>query len=154
FLEMNGCARRADFNPARAELPLNRWIIGATARAVAEVGGKIEDYKFNEAANAAYDFVWGTYCDWYVELAKPVLTGENEDEKRETQAAAAFVLDQILKLLHPFMPFVTEELWTETGKTGPAREKLLILSEWPQLHGLEDKQATADVEWLIAVVTG
>jgi valyl-tRNA synthetase len=154
FLEMNGCARRADFNPARIGLPVNRWIVGATARAVAEVERRFEEYKFNEAANAAYDFVWGTYCDWYVELAKPILTGEQEAEKQETQATAAFVLDQILKLLHPFMPFVTEELWGETGKTGPARDKLLIVSEWPQLLGFEDKQADAEMEWLIAAVSG
>ncbi len=100
-------------------------------RAVAQVTKGIEDFKFNEAANAAYDFVWGTFCDWYVELAKPVLTGEDEAAKAETQATAACALDQILKLLHPFMPFVTEELWAETGKVGPARARLLILSRWP-----------------------
>jgi valyl-tRNA synthetase len=154
FLEMNGCIRRADYNPARITMPLNRWVVGATARAVTEVQTKIEEYKFNEAANAAYDFVWGTYCDWYLELAKPVLTGELAAEKQETQATAAFVLDQILKLLHPFMPFVTEELWGETGKAGPAREKLLILADWPNLLGFEDKGADAEMEWLIAVVSG
>ena len=154
FLEMNGCVRRADYNPARINMPLNRWLVGATARAVTEVQTKIEEYKFNEAANAAYDFVWGTYCDWYVELAKPVLTGEQEAEKQETQATAAFVLDQILKLLHPFMPFVTEELWGETGKAGPARDRQLIVSEWPMLLGYEDKQADAEMEWLIAAVSG
>ncbi len=154
FLEMNGCARQAGFDPRTPALPLNRWIVGATARAVAEVAGKIEDYKFNEAANAAYDFVWGTYCDWYVELAKPVLTGDQPAEKAETQATAAFVLDQILKLLHPFMPFVTEELWGETGRNGPAREALLVLSAWPELAGLGDPQADAEMEWLIAAVSG
>jgi valyl-tRNA synthetase len=154
FLEMNGCVRRATFAPNKVNLPLNRWIVGATARAVAAVQASIEDYKFNEAANAAYDFVWGTYCDWYVELAKPVLTGESEAEKQETQATAAYILDQILKLLHPFMPFVTEELWGETGKAGPPRDRLLALSEWPMLTGLEDKAADAEMEWLIAVVSG
>ena len=154
FLEMNGCVRKATFAPNKVNLPLNRWIVGATARAVAAVQGAIGDYKFNEAANAAYDFVWGTYCDWYVELAKPVLTGESEAEKQETQATAAYILDQILKLLHPFMPFVTEELWGETGKSGPPRDRLLALSEWPMLTGLEDKAADAEVEWLIAVVSG
>ena len=154
FLEMNGCVRRATFAPNKVNLPLNRWIVGATARAVAAVQASIEDYKFNEAANAAYDFVWGTYCDWYVELAKPVLTGESEAEKQETQATAAYILDQILKLLHPFMPFVTEELWGETGKAGPPRDRLLALSEWPMLTGLEDTAADAEMEWLIAVVSG
>jgi valyl-tRNA synthetase len=154
FLEMNGCVRRADYNPARINLPVNRWIVGATARAVSEIETKLGEYKFNEAANAAYDFVWGTYCDWYLELAKPILTGELPAEKQETQATAAFVLDQILKLLHPFMPFVTEELWGETGRTGPARDKLLIVSEWPMLLGYQDKQADAEMEWLIAAVSG
>jgi len=154
FLEMNGCTRKATFVPSRANLPLNRWIVGATSRAVAQVAKAIEDYKFNEAANAAYDFVWGTYCDWYLELAKPVLTGDQAAEKLETQSTAAWVLDQILKLLHPFMPFVTEELWAETGKEGPARDKLLVISEWPMLTGLEDKAADAEIEWLIAVVSG
>ena len=154
FLEMNGCVRNATFAPNKVNLAVNRWIVGATARAVATVQKSIEEYKFNEAANAAYDFVWGTYCDWYIELAKPVLTGDSEAEKRETQGTAAYILDQVLKLLHPFMPFVTEELWTETGKTGPARDKLLALSEWPMLTGLEDKAADAEMEWLIAVVSG
>jgi len=154
FLEMNGCVRSATFAPNKVNLAVNRWIVGATSRAVAAVQKSIEEYKFNEAANAAYDFVWGTYCDWYIELAKPVLTGDSEAEKRETQGTAAYILDQVLKLLHPFMPFVTEELWTETGKTGPARDKLLALSEWPMLTGLEDKAADAEMEWLIAVVSG
>jgi valyl-tRNA synthetase len=154
FLEMNGCARVEGFDPAKSELAVNRWIIGATARAAASVGKSIEDYKFNEAANAAYDFVWGTFCDWYLELAKPVFAGEQAEEKAETQAVAAYVFDQILKLLHPFMPFVTEELWGETGKTGPAREALLILTEWPQMAGLEDAAAEAELNWLVAVVSG
>ena len=154
FLEMNGCVRSATFAPNKVNLAVNRWIVGATSRAVAAVQKSIEEYKFNEAANAAYDFVWGTYCDWYIELAKPVLTGESEAEKRETQATAAYILDQVLKLLHPFMPFVTEELWGETGKSGPARDRLLVLSEWPLLTGLEDKAADAEMEWLIAVVSG
>ena len=154
FLEMNGCVRSASFAPNRVDLALNKWIIGATARAVADVQKSIEDYKFNEAANAAYDFVWGTYCDWYVELAKPVLTGEQADEKAETQATAAWALDQILKLLHPFMPFVTEELWGETGKSGPPRDTLLILSPWPDLRGLADPAADAEMTWLIDVVSG
>jgi valyl-tRNA synthetase len=154
FLEINGCSRQATFAPNKVDLPVNRWIVGATARAVATVQKAIEDYKFNEAANAAYDFVWGIYCDWYVELAKPVLSGEQEGEKQETQATAAWVLDQILKLLHPFMPFVTEELWAETGKAGPPRDRMLALSEWPMLSGLGDADAEAEVAWLIDVVSG
>ncbi|WP_423068140.1 valine--tRNA ligase [Devosia sp. CN2-171] len=154
FLEMNGCARAEAYDPKKNTLALNRWIIGSTARAAAAITAAIEDYRFNEAANAAYDFVWGTFCDWYIELAKPVFTGDDEAAKAETQATAAFALDQILKLLHPFMPFITEELWAETGKTGPAREKLLIISEWPELAGLEDPEAQAELDWLVSLISG
>ncbi|RUT32673.1 valine--tRNA ligase [Arsenicitalea aurantiaca] len=154
FLEMNECRRVEGYDPRANTLALNRWIVSATHRAVGAVTKGIEDFKFNEAANAAYDFVWGVFCDWYVELAKPVLTGEDEAAKAETRATAAFALDQILKLLHPFMPFVTEELWGETGKIGPAREKLLIVSRWPDLSGLEDADADAEMDWLIQLVSG
>ena len=151
---MNECFRVEGFDPEAVGQPVNQWIIGATARAVAQTTQAIEDMKFNEAANAAYDFVWGTFCDWYLELAKPVMTGEDAVLKAETQATAAFILDEILKLLHPFMPFVTEELWAETGKTGPARETLLIHADWPALDGLAKPAADAEMEWLIAVISG
>ena len=153
FLEMNECRRVEGYDPRANKLPLNRWIVGATARGAAAVTQGIVDYKFNEAANAAYDFVWGTFCDWYVEFAKPVLMGEDEAAKAETRATAAWALDQILAILHPFMPFVTEELWAETGKFGTPRESMLILSEWPDLAGLEDAAADADLNWLIDVIT-
>ncbi|WIJ23756.1 valine--tRNA ligase [Devosia sp. RR2S18] len=153
FLEMNECRRVEGFDPKNNKLPLNRWIVGATARGAAAVTRGIEDYKFNEAANAAYDFVWGTFCDWYVEFAKPVFMGEDEVAKAETRATAAWALDQILAILHPFMPFVTEELWAETGKFGPARNSMLILAEWPKLDGLEDAEADAELNWLIEVIT-
>ncbi|MDB5622577.1 MAG: valine--tRNA ligase, partial [Devosia sp.] len=153
FLEMNECRRVEGYDPKANTLPLNRWIVGSTARAVASVRRGIEDYKFNEAANSAYDFVWGTFCDWYVEFAKPVFMGPDEGAKAETRATAAWALDQILKMLHPFMPFVTEELWAETGAFGPARENLLILSAWPELDGLEDAEADAELSWLIEVIT-
>jgi len=154
FLEVNECGRVDGFDPKSAKHQLNRWIAGATARAAAEVTQGILDYKFNEAANAAYDFVWGIFCDWYVELAKPILTGDDEAAKAETRAMAAWALDQILKLLHPFMPFVTEELWAETGRTGPAREKLLIVSDWPDLAGLDDPEADAELGWLVGLISG
>jgi len=153
FLEMNECRRVEGYDPRANRLPLNRWIVGATARAAAAVTRGIVDYKFNEAANAAYDFVWGTFCDWYVEFAKPVFNGEDEAAKAETRTTAAWALDQILAILHPFMPFVTEELWAETGKFGPARDSMLILSQWPDLAGLEDEEADAELNWLIDVIT-
>ena len=153
FLEMNECRRVEGYDPKANTLPLNRWIVGATARGMAAVRAGIEDYKFNEAANSAYDFVWGTFCDWYVEFAKPVFMGEDEAAKAETRATAAWALDQILIMLHPMMPFVTEELWAETGKFGPARQELLITTEWPDLSGLEDAAADAELAWLIDVIS-
>ena len=153
FLEMNECRRVEGYDPRNNRLPLNRWIVGATARAAAAVTRGIEDYKFNEAANSAYDFVWGTFCDWYVEFAKPVFGGTDEAAKAETRATAAWALDQILAFLHPMMPFVTEELWAETGKFGPARDGVLALADWPNLNGLEDADADAELGWLIEVIT-
>ncbi|KRA99368.1 valine--tRNA ligase [Devosia sp. Root685] len=153
FLEMNECRRVEGFDPKANKLPLNRWIVGSTARALATVRQGIEDYKFNEAANSSYDFVWGTFCDWYVEFAKPVFNGEDEAAKAETRATAAWALDQILIMLHPMMPFVTEELWAETGKAGPKRDDLLILTEWPTYQGFEDADADAELAWLIDVIS-
>jgi valyl-tRNA synthetase len=115
FAEVNGCSRDPEFDPRRAKETLNRWILHECARAGREVTAALEAYKFNEAAGAIYRFVWNVYCDWYLELIKPVLTGPDGAAKTETRAAAVWVLDEILKLLHPFMPFVTEELWRVTA---------------------------------------
>jgi valyl-tRNA synthetase len=110
-------------------------------------------YKFNEAAGAAYRFVWNVFCDWYLELAKPVLQGADGAAKDETRASVAFVLDQICKLLHPFMPFLTEELWQLTAENGPARAGLLTLSSWPQLPTPAGNDAEAEIGWVIDLVT-
>ncbi|MFL5148860.1 MAG: valine--tRNA ligase [Microvirga sp.] len=115
FAEMNSCAHAPGFDPRAVDETLNRWILGETAKAVDEVTQGIVLYKFNEAAGAAYRFVWNVFCDWYLELAKPVLQGADGAAKDETRASVAFVLDQICKLLHPFMPFLTEELWASTS---------------------------------------
>lgn len=127
FAEMNDCVAPADFDPAKANQTLNRWIAHETARAIREVTESIEAYRFNDAAGAIYRFVWNVYCDWYVELVKPALMGEEGDAKSETRAMVAWARDIILKLLHPFMPFVTEELWGVTAK----RDGLLALASWP-----------------------
>jgi valyl-tRNA synthetase len=153
FAEMNGCVRVAGFDPKSAKQTLNRWIAGETERAAKAVTEGIEAYKFNEAASAVYQFVWGTFCDWYVELAKPLLTGSDEAARDETRATAAWALDQIMKLLHPFTPFVTEELWAKTGEQGPAREGLLALAAWPELSGLADANADAEIGWLVQLIS-
>ena len=149
FAEMNGCATVAKFDPKSAKETLNRWIAHETAKAVAEVTEAIEAYRFNDAAAAVYRFVWNIYCDWYLELAKPLLTGPDGAGKSETQAMVAWARDEILKLLHPFMPFVTEELWAVTGK----HDALLALDKWPTLSGLADDKAEAEIGWVIDLVT-
>ncbi|MGY8665523.1 valine--tRNA ligase [Bradyrhizobium sp. UFLA05-109] len=127
FAEMNQCVVPEGFEPAKAALTLNRWIAHETAHTTREVTEAIEAYRFNDAAGAIYRFVWNVYCDWYVELAKPVLLGPDGPAKAETRAMVAWARDEILKLLHPFMPFITEELWEVTAK----REQLLTLAPWP-----------------------
>jgi valyl-tRNA synthetase len=149
FTEINGCARDPAFDPRGSKEILNRWIAHETATATHEVTAAIEAYKFNDAAAAIYRFVWNVYCDWYLELIKPVLTGPDGSAKSETQAATAWALDQILKLLHPFMPFVTEELWRVTGA---ARESLLALSTWPSLEAIGDAKAEAEIGWVIDLI--
>src|SRR5690606_20716187 len=110
FAEMNGVARNDAFWLGDAKLTVNRWILTELTRAVREVTQAIEGYRFNDAAGVAYRFVWNTFCDWYLELLKPVFAGSDEAARAESQAVAAFVLDEIYKLLHPMMPFMTEEL--------------------------------------------
>jgi valyl-tRNA synthetase len=152
FAEMNECRGRIGFDPTKATEILNRWIIGETARAAAEVETALAQYKFNEAAQAAYRFVWNIFCDWHLELAKPLLQGPDGPAKAETRDTIAFVLDQVCKLLHPFMPFLTEEIWTIRGQDFP-RESLLVLALWPDLKGLENAEAEAEVGWVVDVIS-
>ena len=153
FAEINGCARDPEFDPHHAEETLNRWIAHETAKAGRDVTAAIEAYKFNDAANAIYRFVWNVYCDWYLELIKPVLTGPDGTAKTETRAAAAWALDEILKLLHPFMPFLTEELWQVTAEQGVKRDHMLALDAWPVHDGLDDPDAEAEIGWVIDLIT-
>jgi valyl-tRNA synthetase len=151
FAEINGCARDPDFDPRRAKETLNRWIAHETAKTVAEVTEAIEAYRFNDAAATAYRFVWNIYCDWYLEMAKPLLSGSEANAKRETQAVVAWAQDEILSLLHPFMPFITEELWAVTAAT--KREVLLALSVWPSLAGVGDARAETEIGWVVDLIT-
>jgi valyl-tRNA synthetase len=149
FAEMNGVAHDPDYDPLAARVTVNRWIAGETARTEARVRQALGEYKFNEAAAALYQFVWNVFCDWYLELIKPILNGTDEQAKAETRATAAWVLDQILLLLHPFMPFVTEELWQQTG----TRREWLIEASWPDYRGLGDAQADAEMDWVIRFIS-
>jgi valyl-tRNA synthetase len=153
FAEMNGCARQAAFNPHQVQITLNGWIIGETAKALADVTAAIEAYRFNDAANAAYRFVWNIFCDWYLELAKPLLQGADGPAKDETRAATAFVLEKITKLLHPFMPFMTEELWSITATPELPRASVLALAEWPQMEGYENPAAEAELGFVVDLIS-
>jgi len=153
FVEFNGAARVAGFDPKGAKEVLNRWIAHETQKALADVTAALGEFKFAEAAGAAYRFVWNVYCDWYVELSKPLLTGPDGAAKDETRAMAAWALDEIIKMLHPFMPFITEELWRVTAEQGPQREALLALAPWSTLEGLTDDAAEAEIGWVIDLIT-
>ncbi|MGB9163973.1 MAG: valine--tRNA ligase [Rhodomicrobium sp.] len=153
FCEMNGCVRRADFDPAKAETILNKWIYAEANATAAAVTEAIENYRFNDAASEVYRFVWNRFCDWYVEFAKPVFMGSDDVAKAETQAMAAWALDEILKLLHPFMPFVTEELWAVLGENGPRRDSLLCVAAWPKADKNVDRKAVSEVSWVIDLIS-
>ncbi|MER2604735.1 MAG: valine--tRNA ligase [Siculibacillus sp.] len=153
FAEMNGCVTVGDFEPAAATSTLNRWIATELSRAVKGVTEALEAYRFNDAAAAAYRFVWNSFCDWYLELAKPIFLGEDQRLKDETRATCAYVLDEILKLLHPFMPFITEELWAQTAaEAGIARPDMLVVTRWP-LAGSTENAAADEIDWLVGLIT-
>ncbi|MEO0543986.1 MAG: valine--tRNA ligase [Pseudomonadota bacterium] len=149
FAQMNGVKHDPSIEPDHAQHPLNRWILTELTRAAGDVSKGIETYRFNDAASAAYKFVWNTFCDWYLELLKPIFSGSDDAAKIESQAIAAYVLDEIYKLLHPFMPFMTEELWALTGE----RSILLCHAHWPQ-PSFEDEEAASDINWLVDLVSG
>ena len=154
FAEMNGCNTVEGFDPNSATLTPNIWIGQETDKAIREITEAIETFRFNEAAAAIYQFVWNTYCDWYLEMVKPLLAVPDDSEKVETRAMVAWVRDEILKLLHPFMPFLTEELWAVTG--AGKRRTLLALSEWPIPHKTTneyDEFVAEQFGWLIDLVT-
>jgi valyl-tRNA synthetase len=152
FAEMNECRRVEGFDPKTVEETLNKWALSECAKAISEVSAGIQAYKFNEAAGAAYRFVWNVFCDWTLELSKPVLQGADSPSKIETRATIAFIFDEICKLLHPFMPFLTEELWAIKGEDGPRREAILALSAWSNLDHLVDENAEAEIGWVVDLV--
>jgi len=152
FAQMNGVAQNPSFQPEQAQLAINRWILTELTRANRAVTEGITSYRFNEAAGAAYRFVWSLFCDWYLELLKPVFAGEDETAKAEARACVAYVLDEIYKLLHPMMPFITEELWGLTGGES-GRADVLALTRWSKLEFV-DEVAAADINWLIDLVSG
>ena len=153
FAEMNGVAYDPAFKPESVKLSLNRWILTELSKTIEAVTSGIETYKFNEAAAAVYRFIWNTLCDWYLELLKPIFQGEDENEKKEAQACVAWVLEQVYKILHPFMPYMTEELWALTATDKHKRDTMLALASWPDIN-FRDEKAAEDINWLIEVVGG
>ena len=150
FGQMNDCNTVEDFDPAAASMTVNKWIISELTRTVSEVSRCIEGYRFNDAADAIYKFTWDTFCNYYLEMTKPILTGDNQAELTETRATFAWTRDQIVKLLHPFMPFITEDIWLKTSD----RPQALIISDWPELSDdLINDAATTDMNWLIELIT-
>ncbi len=153
FAQMNGVKLDPNFKPDDAKLAVNRWILTELTKATSAVTEGIANYRFNEAASAAYRFVWNQFCDWYLELLKPIFMGDDEAAKAEAQATAAYCLDEIYKILQPFMPFMTEELWTLTAGDDAKRDTVLALAEWPELS-FEDEESAADINWLVDLVMG
>lgn len=147
FGEMNEAAMPQGFEASLVKHAVNKWIIAKAQEATREVTENLNSYRFSDAANAVYQFVWGSFCDWYIEMIKPILYGENEAEKAETRAAFAWVRDRILVILHPFMPFITTELWNNTAQ----RDVKLIHAPWPQAEKI-DTAAMEDIDWAIELI--
>jgi valyl-tRNA synthetase len=151
YSQMNGCVLSERFSPAALELTVNRWIAAALGDCAAAVTASLDAYRFDEAAGRLYQFVWGTFCDWYIEFTKPILQGELDQARRETQATTAWVLGRILHLLHPIMPFITEELWRDLAGEGAG---LLISAAWPDFAAdMTDRAAASEMEWVVAAIS-
>ncbi len=150
FCQMNECISAPDFDPATVQEPLNRWIISEAASTAQKVTTALESYRFNDAAGALYRFIWNTYCDWYLELIKPLLMGEDETAKAEARSCAAYAFDQALIVLHPIMPYLTEELW---GEMAP-RNTMLITARWPEPDpALIDEAAQEEMDWVTRLIS-
>jgi valyl-tRNA synthetase len=155
FCQMHECVAPPGFDPAKVKQTVNRWIRGEVVKTTAEVTKALDAAAFDDAAGALYRFIWNVFCDWYVELSKPVLNGDDVAAKAETRATAAWALEVTLKLLHPVMPFVTEELWGKlAADSGFKRPSLLITAPWPELPAAWiDAAAEAEIGWLVDLVT-
>lgn len=152
FAEMNNVFTVENFSPNECKLEVNRWILTSLTKTIKLVEKSLEAYKFNEASLALYRFVWHNLCDWYVELAKPTLMGEDAAAREEVAGCLRFCLEEVYKLLHPFMPFITEFLWQNTASEGKDREQNLAVTSWPNFD-FSDKEAEDNLEYLISLIT-
>ncbi len=147
YCEMNGCAWREGFNPDAARHTVNRWIVSETKDAARRVGEHLDAFRFDLATHAAYDFIWNVFCDWYLEFTKPILA-EKGEAAEETKATTAWALAQMLIFLHPFMPYITEELWSQFGAGG-----LLIKHSWPSFQAERTSEAQNEMNWIVRLIT-
>ena len=153
FTQMNGCVPVADYDPAACTLTVNKWIVGETAKAGADIVSALESYRFNEAAQAGYRFAWNQFCDWYLEFTKPILQEGDAAAQAEVRATTSWVLDQLLKFMQPIMPFVTQELWVQLAPP-EGRDGLLMLQPWPALgEELRPPDAEEEMDWVIRMVS-
>ena len=155
YCQMNECLTGRDFQPTGLVHTVNRWIVAELVAAAERVTAALEAFKFNEAAGALYQFTWGSFCDWYLEFTKPILNGADEAAKAETRATTAWALDQILILLHPVMPYITEELWERLSPGGiESRPGRLITTPWPRHdRSLTDAGAAAEMDWVVRLIS-
>ncbi|MEM9179055.1 MAG: valine--tRNA ligase [Pseudomonadota bacterium] len=150
FAQMNEAKFGVSIAPQSLELSVNKWIVSELYKCTAAVSEAIEDYRFNDAASAAYHFTWDVLCDWYLELSKPILNGDDAEAKNETQAVLGWVLEQTFVALHPFMPFITEVLWEQTAE----RSDFLMQQTWPGLNGsFDDEKAGEELDWVLKTIS-
>jgi valyl-tRNA synthetase len=149
YAEMNGCTPAEGFDPAGCKLTVNRWIVSAARAAALAATDALDAYRFDEAASGLYQFVWGNFCDWYLEFTKPILLSGDAAQQAETKAATAWVLGQIVHMLHPIMPFITEEVWRQLAGEGAG---LVMTARWPDLQ-FHDPDAVAEMEWVVAAIS-
>ena len=150
YAQMNGCSLASGFDPADCRLTVNRWIVGAACGCAAAVSTALDAYRFDDAASTLYHFVWGTFCDWYLEFTKLILQGGDAAARAETQATTAWTLGRIVHLLHPLMPFITEELWDQVAEGAGG---MLIAAPWPDSKGPVDADASAEMEWVVQAIS-
>jgi valyl-tRNA synthetase len=150
FAEFNECKPIEDFDPSAVSQILNKWIIGEVAKSKEAMDDALNQYRFNDTANVLYTFVWGKVCDWYVELSKPLFQGDDLGIKQETQNTLAWVIDQCLIMLHPIMPFITEQLWSDIAD----RSNMLIHEDWPEYQSVDlvDIVADSEMNWVISII--
>lgn len=153
FCEVNGIGASNTLAAPEAALPVNRWIISEVVETQQALDRALNDLRFDAAANTIYHFTWDRFCDWYLELIKPLLQGEDASAADETRLVAGWVLDQIIVMLHPFMPFITEELWHAMAQEKGGRSYDLIVAKWPAPKAKIDKDAKSEIDWLIKLVS-